>query len=448
MYSNEKEASDDFYGKKDYQSFFKKMNQTYNANDKTAVEISAAVLNDLALTKLVDSEYAINLQVFLNECKNTYLSKCEAASSFQLADHFSCLVFRLSQVIGNYLMTKVNKIKADQDTGMSTIELMKSVVGDNVFGKHASQWESYRAHAWLAFTYFMNAKLDSGNFAQYHFNKAITIHDKNKREVADNHEEQEKIKSKLAIFNHKLSQEQYQYVNFLYDYSLTRHLDSKLNMYPKTGFNYLKLLSTSEKVLSLYANPETLLKCFMQNAISNCILSNSGGHKSQLINMIYSDVRAKGCANYEIIEKLYKMKFLNDTLKDEFYASEDAPKTQQARLEAIKSGKTKIWGRIDLPDKTNMTNLDRIFLEHDIQVSALYYRDCNMKSLAQRLNTEVKIVEHFLQNMNSRGDIKVSIDHRDDRVTFKKQIQRSEENRIAIQRFCQILQTINQKYVG
>jgi len=90
-----------------------------------------------------------------------------------------------------------------------------------------------------------------------------------------------------------------------------------------------------------------------------------------------------------------------------------------------------------------MTNLDTIFLEHNIQVSAKYYRDCGLQALAKRLNTSQKVVEHYLQNMNARGDIKMSIDHRDMIVTFKKQVQRSEENREAIERFCHILQGIN-----
>merc|ERR1711976_1000576 len=171
------------------------------------------------------------------------------------------------------------------------------------------------------------------------------------------------------------------------------------------------------------------------------------GMKNQLINMIYNDVRSRRCRNFEIIEKLYKMKYLTEKLKNDFYASEGAPATESEREGQIKNGQMRPWGRIDRADKAGMTNLDRIFLEHNIQVSALYYRDCNLNSLAEKLRVKSNILEQFLQDMNARGQIKVSIDHRDRLVTFKKEIQRSEENRVAIQRFCQIPQAINQTYI-
>ena len=448
MYSSIADAKEDFYNKKDFKTFFGQLKKLASSNEEKACEISESVLSDATLTELTDIDYSLKLQSFLVEIQNIYLRDRDSARSSQFADHFSCLVFRLSDVVADHLRKKANKTQADQEVFFNTIKLMKVIVTDLTPGTQISLWEAYRANAWLAFTHFMNPSIDQSKLAEYYFNQCILIYDKNKREVAENMEQQEAYNKKRAIFEKKLNDDQYQYVNFLYDYSLCRQLDATKNMYPKTGFNYLKLLSHSEKTLTKYAEPEQLINDFMKNAISNCILSKSDGSKSQLVNMIYSDVRAKRCQNYEIIEKLYKMKYLNDTLKNDFYASEGAPKTESERTAELDKGIKRALGRIEMADKTGMTNLDRIFLEHNIQVSALYYRDCNLNSLAERLSTDASILEHFLQNMNARGDIKVSIDHRDKLVTFKKQIQRSEENRIAIQRFCQILQTINQKYVG
>jgi len=162
--------------------------------------------------------------------------------------------------------------------------------------------------------------------------------------------------------------------------------------------------------------------------------------------MINSDVRARSCKNFEVIDKLYRMKILTESLRDDIYENEGAPRSQAERLEELNKGHRRRYGRIDSADKSDFTNLDRIFLEHNIQVNALYYRDCKLKSLAYRLNISEHTLEQFLQDMNARGDLKVMIDHRDNTVTFKKQIQRSEENRVGIQRFCQIIQYINTKY--
>jgi len=64
-------------------------------------------------------------------------------------------------------------------------------------------------------------------------------------------------------------------------------------MYVKAGFQYQKLLSTSQKVLERYRKPDLYYSEFMSAAISNCILSPSDGYKSQLMNLLYTDIRSK-----------------------------------------------------------------------------------------------------------------------------------------------------------
>jgi len=58
----------------------------------------------------------------------------------------------------------------------------------------------------------------------------------------------------------------------------------------------------------------------------------------------------------------------------------------------------------------------------------------------------VNIVEKYLQTMTARDELRVNIDHDEMMVTFKKPVQKMEENSNSIRKFCEILKGINIRY--
>ena len=168
----------------------------------------------------------------------------------------------------------------------------------------------------------MNPGLGDNLSAEFYVQKFVHIYDKKK--VTSRDEAEEDRKKKLdEEFKPKLQDPEYQNIQFLSDFCLSKYLDAKPDAkkqtYQEAGFKLFNILSYQEGTVAKYGDPEKLLNDAMTNAISNCILMNFNGQKSQLINMIYSDVRSKRCPNYEIIEKLYKMKYITETLKNDFY---------------------------------------------------------------------------------------------------------------------------------
>ena len=69
--------------------------------------------------------------------------------------------------------------------------------------------------------------------------------------------------------------------------------------------------------------------------------------------------------------------------------------------------------------ENGLTNVETAFLEHNIIVTSIYFRDIRLTSMAKKLNIEERELEKILQNMKSEDKIELSIDHRNKIVLFK-----------------------------
>ena len=69
-------------------------------------------------------------------------------------------------------------------------------------------------------------------------------------------------------------------------------------------------------------------------------------------------------------------------------------------------------------------------------------RDIKIEAMAKRLKLDCKTLERYLQNMNALGKVTLSIDHKNELVTFKKPEEMAEQNRRALGKFCGLLEHI------
>jgi len=65
------------------------------------------------------------------------------------------------------------------------------------------------------------------------------------------------------------------------------------------------------------------------------------------------------------------------------------------------------------------SNIDEVFLEHNIIVTSHFYRDIKIDAFAKRMNLTRYELEQILQKMNSSSKISLSIDHRNKLIVFQ-----------------------------
>ena len=101
---------------------------------------------------------------------------------------------------------------------------------------------------------------------------------------------------------------------------------------------------------------------------------------------------------------------------------------------------------MEIADRDGMSNLEVVFLEHNILSCSKLYRDMKLDGLAHKLDLGSDLVERHLQDMNSKGKVAITIDHRARLITFKKEGQKGKENREALEKFCVMLEKLNLEY--
>jgi hypothetical protein len=165
-------------------------------------------------------------------------------------------------------------------------------------------------------------------------------------------------------------------------------------------------------------SPEVIAEMLLQ-AIDVTILAPTGSQKSFLVANLIKDERAKAFKNYLLLQKINKEVLIFKEEVDSFCAG---LKTHQ-----------------NIREKDGFTNVEKVFLEHNILVISKYYRDIRIDSLAAKLKVRRNELESILQNMKIEDKINLEIDHATDTIYLKGQKEVIAEARASLSTFCDLL---------
>jgi hypothetical protein len=168
-------------------------------------------------------------------------------------------------------------------------------------------------------------------------------------------------------------------------------------------------------------------ECF-DLAVNCAIMSEHSENKDSILMELMKDNRIKGTKNYPVLLKMSQGIFLSNEERTSF-------------SESLNSNLHMVF-----VSKNDMTNLELVFLEHNVLSCSALYRDMKLDGLAQKLKVGKDVLERYLHDMNSEGKLAIDIDHRAGLITFKKGSQKARENRAALERFCVLLEGVNAVY--
>ena len=165
-------------------------------------------------------------------------------------------------------------------------------------------------------------------------------------------------------------------------------------------------------------SPESTAEMLSQ-AIDVTLLAPTGNKKSFFVANLIKDERAKTFKNYSILQKINKELIVN---KEEIDGFISGLKTHQ-----------------NIREKDGFTNVEKVFLEHNILVISRFYRDIKISSLAAKLKIKRNELESILQNMKIEEKIDVLIDHLTDSILLKSEKQVRQDARKSLEVYCDIL---------
>ena len=217
-----------------------------------------------------------------------------------------------------------------------------------------------------------------------------------------------------------------------YDWAHSRYFLATRN-FARSGKSYYLLCQFQKQAAEVLPDQTQLERdsffreCF--DLAVNCgIMADYGEQKDTILMELMKDNRIKGTKNYPVLLKMSQGIFLSNEERDSF------SKSLNAELHMV------------IASKYGMTNLELVFLEHNVLSCSRLYRDMKLDGLAQKLKVKKDILERYLHDMNSEGKLAIDIDHRAGLITFKKGNLKARENRLALERFCVLLESINAAY--
>ena len=158
----------------------------------------------------------------------------------------------------------------------------------------------------------------------------------------------------------------------------------------------------------------------LSKVIDATILAPTGSKKSFLVANLIKDERAKTFKNFQLLQKISREVLIN---KEE--------------IDAFCSG---LSSHQNIMEKDGFTNVEKVFLEHNILVIAKFYRDIKIESLAQKLKIKRSQLETILQNMKNEEKMDLAIDHLTGFITLKNDRQILHSSNEALGNFCGLLE--------
>lgn len=160
----------------------------------------------------------------------------------------------------------------------------------------------------------------------------------------------------------------------------------------------------------------------LSKTIDATILAPTGSKKSFLVANLSKDERAKSFKNYKLLQKFAREVLVG---KDEVEEFSKGLKTYQ-----------------NIREKDGFTNVQRVFLEHNVLVISKFYRDIRISSLAEKLFIQPSELETLLQNMNNEGKIETQIDHASGLILLQDQSQRAKASQRGLAAFLELLDKV------
>ena len=160
----------------------------------------------------------------------------------------------------------------------------------------------------------------------------------------------------------------------------------------------------------------------LSKTIDATILAPTGSKKAFLVANLTKDERAKSFPNYKLLQKFAREVLIG---KEEVEQFSKGLKTHQ-----------------NIREKDGFTNVQRVFLEHNILVISKFYRDIKIASLAEKLLVQPSELESLLQNMNKEGKISIEIDHATDMIILQDDSKRAKVAQRGLAAFLELLDKV------
>lgn len=157
----------------------------------------------------------------------------------------------------------------------------------------------------------------------------------------------------------------------------------------------------------------------LSKVIDVTILAPTGSKKSFLVANLIKDDRAKSFKNYQLLNKINKEVLISREEIDDFCKG--------------------LGAHQNIREKDGFTNVEKVFLEHNIIVISKFYRDISIESLADRLKIKRNELETILQNMKNEEKVSMSIDHLSGFIEFNSNNTNKSITSASLATFCFLL---------